>query len=370
MKKILFVAAVACAAMTACCGSKSSVVKGSLSDDLDTLSYALGADFTLGYTTQAADVPFDWKEVEAGVTEGALTDIDAQHNMDCIERLNEFFYNKRGARAAAIRAKRAEADSIRLASGDTTKVEYPVADPEMFESEEERAEISKALGYNIGYSLQQNELPLNLAWLAQAMQDALDGNLKVDRNAGSAFLQNYMMVVRPAENKAASDAWLEKMAGKSGAQKSESGLVYKVKEMGDTSLRATDPRDKVKVHYTGRTRTGRVFDSSIFENLPEEAQLQRKKYMGEEAAKSEPIEFPLNRVIPGWTEGMMLIGKGGKITLWIPSDLAYGPRGNRGIGPNEALEFEVELVDVIPFEEPSAEEVPVEAPAAEAPAAE
>ena len=65
------------------------------------------------------------------------------------------------------------------------------------------------------------------------------------------------------------------------------------------------------------------------------------------AEKNNPIEFPLNRVIKGWTEGMKLIGKGGKITLWIPAELAYGERGaGNDIGPNEALRFDVELLEV------------------------
>ena len=75
-------------------------------------------------------------------------------------------------------------------------------------------------------------------------------------------------------------------------------------------------------------------------------------------------------MIPGWTEGMQLVGKGGKITLWIPAELAYGSRGaGRDIGPNEALEFEVELVDVTPYEAPApadstaTAEKPAEAPA-------
>lgn len=75
----------------------------------------------------------------------------------------------------------------------------------------------------------------------------------------------------------------------------------------------------------------------------------------EAASQDEPVEFPLNRVIAGWTEGMKLVGKGGTIKLWIPAELAYGQRGaGRDIGPNEALEFEVELIDVVPYVDPEA----------------
>ena len=111
-------------------------------------------------------------------------------------------------------------------------------------------------------------------------------------------------------------------------------------------MKATDDRDIVVVHYKGTTDDGTVFDSSY--------------------DRGEPAEFPLDRVIPGWTEGMKLVGKGGKITLWLPSDLAYGPRGaGRNIGPNQALQFEVELLDVKPF---LSEEAPAEAAVEAAPA--
>jgi FKBP-type peptidyl-prolyl cis-trans isomerase FkpA len=73
--------------------------------------------------------------------------------------LRDYFMNKRGARMRAIAEKRAEADSIRLAGGDSTKVEYPAADPEMFESEEEREQISYAFGNDIGYNIAQSGMP-------------------------------------------------------------------------------------------------------------------------------------------------------------------------------------------------------------------
>ena len=132
------------------------------------------------------------------------------------------------------------------------------------------------------------------------------------------------------------------------------------------SKAAKNDEDVVKVHYVGMLQDGTVFDSSIFERRSEEQKEMMRKYqphMFDENGKlleaDEPIQFPLNRVIPGWTEGMKLIGPGGKIKLYIPAELAYGRRGaGNDIGPNEALEFEVELLEVIPavVEEPSIEE--------------
>ncbi|MBQ5751781.1 MAG: FKBP-type peptidyl-prolyl cis-trans isomerase, partial [Bacteroidaceae bacterium] len=91
----------------------------------------------------------------------------------------------------------------------------------------------------------------------------------------------------------------------------------------------------------------KVFDSNRWNDMPAERQSMMEAYQPDQAGKDNPIEFALNQVIKGWTEGMKLIGKGGKITLWIPSELAYGERGTgRDIGPNEALRFDVELLDV------------------------
>ena len=137
--------------------------------------------------------------------------------------------------------------------------------------------------------------------------------------------------------------------------------LYKVTKEGDAAKMAKDPRDVVRVHYTGYTREGKVFDTSIFKNRSKEQQEMMRKQnpdgFNEDGTPKEAdteAEFPLNRVIKGWTEGLQLVGKGGTIMLWIPADLAYGPRGaGRDIGPNEALEFEVELIDVVPFEEPA-----------------
>ena len=221
---------------------------------------------------------------------------------------------------------------LRLAGGDTTKVEYPAADPDMFESEEERTEISYAFGNDIGYNIAQSGMPIQLVWIGEAMQNVRDNNAKMTEDEVNQYLQYYFMVKRPAENAEASKAWLEKTEKKSGVKKTESGLLYKVTDAGDASVMPKDPRDVVKVHYTGRTREGKVFDTSKFANRSKEQQEMIKKQRPDDFDKDEPVEFPLNRVIPGWTEGLQLVGKGGKITLWIPADLAYGARGaGRGL---------------------------------------
>ncbi len=357
MKNRILTAAVACAAMmVACTGNDTKLSRGDASK-MDTLSYALGANMAYGLNYQMADIPFDYAAFERGIEEGAFDKASQSHD-EAIEQLRDYFMNKRAARAAAVAAKRAEADSIRLAQGDSTKVEYPVADEGMFESEEEREAVSYAFGQDLGSNLRENPLPapLQLYWITKAMQDVRDKQPAMDEMAVNGYLQNYFMVVVPQRNAEASQAWLEKVAKKSGVKKTDSGLLYKVVKAGDETVKATDPRDMVKVHYTGRTRDGKVFDSSIFKNRSKEQQKMILAQNPAAAEQDEPIEFALNRVIPGWTEGMQLVGKGGKIILWIPAALAYGQQGaGRDIGPHEALEFEVELLDVTPFEEPKAE---------------
>jgi len=120
-------------------------------------------------------------------------------------------------------------------------------------------------------------------------------------------------------------AFLAENATKPGVQQTASGLQYLIEVPGEgTAPKATDT---VKVNYRGTLLDGTEFDSSYKRN--------------------EPIEFPLNGVIKGWTEGLQLIKPGGKIKLFIPSNLAYGPRGAGGIiGPDETLIFEVELLEV------------------------
>ena len=136
------------------------------------------------------------------------------------------------------------------------------------------------------------------------------------------------------ENIAKGEAFLAENGQKEGVITTESGLQYEVMAEGEgASPVATDT---VKVHYKGTLLDGTEFDSSY--------------------SRGEPAVFPLNRVIPGWTEGVQTMKEGGKTRFFIPSELAYGERATGNITPNSTLIFEVELLEVVkPAEEEAAE---------------
>ena len=127
-------------------------------------------------------------------------------------------------------------------------------------------------------------------------------------------------------NAAAGKEYQEIMRHKSGVVTLPSGLQYEIiKEGSGAKPKATD---KVRVHYHGTLINGVVFDSSV--------------------ERGEPAEFPLNAVIPGWTEILQLMPVGSKWRVVIPSELAYGSRGAGDvIRPNMTLIFEIELLDIV-----------------------
>ena len=200
----------------------------------------------------------------------------------------------------------------------------------------EIAKVSYGIGANIG-SRFGDDLPLDVDAFSAGVRDALEGNeLKMSEEDIMATLQSYQqkqLAARQEEAEAEGQKNLEEAkaffaenAEKEGVQTTESGFQYIVVEAGDGDKPGAD--DTVEVHYKGTLLDGTEFDSSY--------------------KRGETVSFPVSGVIPGWTEALQLMSEGAKWKLFIPSDLAYGAGGaGQMIGPNAALVFEVELIDVV-----------------------
>lgn len=204
--------------------------------------------------------------------------------------------------------------------------------------------VSYVIGYSFGMSLQRDDFgALNLNQIAKGIRDASEKPDAVDQETFYRVLQGFMNKRREAvtsANRAESEKWLESNSKKEGVQLTESGLQYKIDREGN-GVKPTSVEDTVLVSYEGTLPDGTVFDSSY--------------------ERGDTVQFALNQVIKGWGEGLQLVDEGGQITLWIPSNLAYGENVRPGgpIGPSQALKFKVELVQVKPAA-PKEEAAPAE----------
>lgn len=192
--------------------------------------------------------------------------------------------------------------------------------------------VSYGIGYNMGSGLSRDgALAVDQAALIAGITDGL---AKAKTRVPESELEAAFMAVQQKMAAAAAEAgekqlalgneYLAKNKAKPGVTVTASGLQYEVLKSG--SGPKPSATSTVKVHYHGTLTDGKVFDSSVERN--------------------EPIEFALNEVIPGWTEGLQLMSVGDKWKLTIPSAIAYGPRGKGDIPGNAVLVFEVELLEI------------------------
>ncbi len=200
----------------------------------------------------------------------------------------------------------------------------------------DNAKLSYAIGMDIGMSVKSLKADMDRTALLAAINDRLDGvTLKLSEADASKAKQAFFKQqaekratekkVAGEKNKADGVKFLAENGKKKGVTTTKSGLQYEVVKQGDGAKpKATD---KVTVHYRGTLIDGTEFDSSY--------------------KRGQPVTFPLNGVIKGWTEGVQLMNVGSKFKFTIPSDLAYGPNGaGPKIGPDSVLVFEVELLSI------------------------
>jgi FKBP-type peptidyl-prolyl cis-trans isomerase FklB len=203
------------------------------------------------------------------------------------------------------------------------------------ELETDAQKLGYIIGMDIGSSLKKQGTDLDLDALYEAIKDTYNGEeLAMTPEEAATIRESFIADQRAvaeskreglaATNAAEGDKFLLENHSAEGVQMTESGLQYKVIDMGDGPKPSAT--DKVKVHYRGTLLSGEEFDSSY--------------------ARGEPISFQLDQVIPGWTEGVQLMSVGSKFMFYIPPDLAYGPAGGGPIGPDATLIFQVELLGI------------------------
>jgi FKBP-type peptidyl-prolyl cis-trans isomerase FkpA len=191
------------------------------------------------------------------------------------------------------------------------------------------ADTSYAFGVALGSDFKQAGLHFDYDALIQGFKDSLEGNeTRITMEEAIPLIQTAMrdaMARQTEENKQKGVDFLSENGKKPGIMTTSSGLQYELITSG-TGVKP-QPTDTVSVHYEGTLLDGTVFDSSYERN--------------------EPAEFPLDQVIPGWTEGLQLMDVGSSYRLFIPSDLAYGEQGaGNFIPPNSTLIFKVELLEI------------------------
>lgn len=191
---------------------------------------------------------------------------------------------------------------------------------------------SYAIGRDVYSQWNAQKLGINGAMAGQAMIDLSKGQNRLSDQQAHPLLQRFQQEFERRqragvqENIEAGAKYMEQISINKSVYTTKSGLKYmRLREGNGKRPKVTD---RVKVHYTGKLIDGTTFDSSV--------------------DRGEPITFPLNQVIPGWTEGLQLMDEGSKYMLYIPYNLGYGEQQAGSIPPGSTLVFEVELLEINP----------------------
>ena len=290
MKKLMFVAAMAIAAVTFT-GCGNSTPKASLKSDVDTLSYAIGMAQTQGL-----------KEYLVG-----SLDVDTAYMAEFIKGLNE------GANAGDNKKKAAYYAGIQIGQQISNRMVKGINHEIFGEDSTKTISLKNFMaGFISGTTGKGGLMTVDSAQqVAQTMMQAIKAK-ELEKTYGP--------------NKEAGEKFLAENAKKDGVKTLPSGVQYKVIKEGTGAIPADT--SLVKVHYEGKTIDGKVFDSSY--------------------KRGEPINLRCNQTIKGWTDAMVHMPAGSTWEVYIPQDLAYGEREQGDIKPFSVLIFKIELLEVNP----------------------
>ena len=212
-----------------------------------------------------------------------------------------------------------------------------VASPALAQDlETDKGKLSYAVGWDIGEDIQRRGAEFDVETIIAAIRDsAAKKDPQVPAEEMVALLTELQQKVRQEQaeafqklaedNQAAADEFLQNNLSKNGIVALPSGVQYRIIEEGEGSRPGME--NTVKVHYRGSKINGHEFDSSFARGVPE--------------------EFPVNTVLKGWQEVLPLMKTGATWQIFVPPELAFGARGNPPVGPNEALMFDLKLVEII-----------------------
>lgn len=279
-----------------------------LTTDKDKASYYIGTD--IGNSFGGPGPEFNGDELAQGIFSSIEGETPKMSEDEITSAMTSFQMEMQKQRGTS-------PDSLDLSNVDMDKISY-------------------AIGIDIGNNLKSQGFELNNRALIRGLSDKMDNAelLLSDAEMQTAMTayQTEMNTQRESKmqetglkNKTEGEQFLAQNKTKEGVVELPSGLQYKIIKEGTGKSPSAD--DTVVTHYKGTLIDGTTFDSSY--------------------DRGEPVEFPVNGVIPGWTEALQLMKEGGKWELYIPGNLAYGERGAGGkIGPNATLIFTVELIEV------------------------
>jgi FKBP-type peptidyl-prolyl cis-trans isomerase FklB len=200
----------------------------------------------------------------------------------------------------------------------------------------EKGRLSYAVGWDIGEDIKRRGAEFDVETIITAIRDSSAGReAQVPAEEMAAVLTALQQKVRQEqaaafqqlaeENQAKSDEFLEANKSKNGIVVLPSGIQYRIIDEGEGARPGME--SSVKVHYRGSKLSGLEFDSSFARGVPE--------------------EFTVNSVLKGWQEVLPLMKTGATWQIFVPPEMAFGPRGNPPVGPNEALIFDLKLVEII-----------------------
>lgn len=338
--------------------------------EFDTMSYALGMNLGISINVQQADM-----DLNADIIGDLLRNETLK---TAIDNKAVYLNSKRIAEFSSERVRPFMMQKRMNAYVETNQPDT-ITMPALYDEKYSRDDVSKWFVADMANYIRSSQIPVNTTWLMKGFEDSraltaiedIDSMMAITTDEMRAALDPYFRVELPKKSREASEAWLAEIATKPDVQPLAVGadtLYYRIDEVGG-EVKPMSGRDTISMRFEMFTRRGTLVESTVqrgadrrdevakrIEKLQQDTVIDPAKRDEQIDALNKSVDFAyepkimLSRfTVRGAIEALKQVGEGGRITIWMPSSLAYGPRGNRAVLPNEAIVMSVRLVDVVPY---------------------